>query len=67
MVIPMKIKGRVLDVLTSRKGKKFANVYANNEMYRIFLEDGQEKQFKVGEEITIDCIAIADSPYIRVA
>lgn len=67
MFIPMKLTGQVLDVLKSKKGKPFVNVYANNDMYRIFLEEGQEKKFKVGEQVTIDCLAIADNPYIKLA
>lgn len=67
MVISTKIKGKVMDVLTSQKGKHYANVYANNELYRIFMEPGQVKLFKVGEDVEISCIAIADKPYIRIA
>jgi len=67
MLIQMKLTGRVLDVLKSKKGKPFVNVYNNNEMYRIFLDEGQEKRFKVGEEVTVDCLAIAENPYIKLA
>lgn len=67
MFISMEVTGQVLDVLKSKKGKPFVNVYSKNEMYRIFLEEGQEKKFKVGEQVTVKCTAIADNPYIKLA
>ena len=63
MVFYTRIKGKVIDVKVSSKGKRYIKVYDGTDLVNVFVE--KDSYYNVGDDVEIDCVVYTKDVYIR--
>ncbi len=63
MIFYTRLNGKVIDDKVSKNGKRYLKFYDGNNLLNVFVNGNSN--YKVGDEVEIDCILYTKDAYIR--